>query len=350
MGGALTAKTANSLSLLKKLRSQLRGARAGFLLGAGSSYLGGAGYPLAGGLWGELAGRLDPADSRLLTNIIVGRNCGLEEALDALDVDPATPFPLRERIANAIAEVFQARHPALDTHRLFVRGLARRSEHRTPILSLNYDPLIEHAAVEESLLFSDGFVGGCRAAFDPASFNHLISTPSTRRGRQTSDRLRGVCNVIKLHGSAGWFQYPDGKIKRIDADLPIPPGAQRLMIPPQRRKHQDTGIPPYSDLWSEFRGLLNNDRRRLLNRLICVGYGFRDEHVNAIIRAAIGREHFTLVVLARALEDGVYRTWARCNHAIIATETRCCLYGTEVDPLPNVWSFEWLAQEVNANG
>jgi hypothetical protein len=340
----LPATTANSF--LKKLRSQIKGARAGFLLGAGSSYLAGAGYPLSGGLWGEIAGRLDPADAQILARIIVGRNCGLEEALDVLDVDPATPFPLRERIAYAIADVFQARNPPLESHRRFVRGLARRSEHRTPILSLNYDPLIEYAAVEECLLFNDGFTGGCRAAFDPASFNYLISTPSIRRGRQTSDRLRGLFNVIKLHGSLGWFQFPDDKIKRIDPDLPVPPGAQRLMIPPQRRKHQDTGIPPYSDLWSEFRGLLNNDGRRLLNRLICVGYGFRDEHVNAIIRAAVGREHFTLVVLARALEDTVYSTWARCGHAIIATETRCCLYGTEVDPLPDVWSFEWLAQEV----
>ena len=186
-----------SNSFLKKLRSQIKGARGGFLLGAGSSYLAGAGYPLAGGLWEEIAGRLDHNDARLLTGIIVSRNCGLEEALDALDVDPATPFPLRERIADAIADVFQGRHPSLDTHRVFVRGLAIRSEHRTPIFSLNYDPLIELAAVEECLFFSDGFTGGCRAAFDPASFNHLISTPSTRRGRQTSDRLRGVFNLIK---------------------------------------------------------------------------------------------------------------------------------------------------------
>jgi hypothetical protein len=156
-------------------------------------------------------------------------------------------------------------------------------------------------------------------------------------------------NLIKLHGSVGWFQFPDGKFRRIDPDLPVPPGAERLMIPPQRRKHQDTGIPPYSDLWSEFRGFLNNDRRRLLNRLICVGYGFRDEHVNAIIRAAVGREHFTLVILSKALEDTVYNAWAQCGHAIVATETRCCLYRTEVDPLPDVWSFEWLAQEVCTN-
>src|ERR1035437_5494729 len=93
IGDILPGTASNSFR--KKLRGQVKGARAGFLLGAGSSYLAGAGYPLAGGLWEEIAGRLDPDDARLLSGIIVGRNCGLEEALDALDVDPATPFPLR---------------------------------------------------------------------------------------------------------------------------------------------------------------------------------------------------------------------------------------------------------------
>jgi hypothetical protein len=73
----LPATTANSF--LKKLRSQIKGARAVFLLGAGSSYLAGAGYPLSGGLWEEIAGRLDPADAQILAGIIVGRNCGLED-------------------------------------------------------------------------------------------------------------------------------------------------------------------------------------------------------------------------------------------------------------------------------
>jgi hypothetical protein len=227
--------------------------------------------------------------------------------------------------------------------------LAKRLDRRVPIFSLNYDPLIEFAAVEERVFLCDGFTGGSRAAFDPAAFCYLISTPSNRRGRPTSDRLRGVISLVKLHGSLGWFQFPDGKIKRLDPHLATPPGGHRLMIPPQRRKHQDTGVPPYSDLWSEFRGLLNNDRSRLLNRLICAGYGFRDEHVNAIIRAALGRENFTLVILSKALEDDVYETWSGRDNVIIATETRCCLYGNPVEPVADVWSFEWLAQEVPGN-
>jgi hypothetical protein len=300
-------------------------------------------------LWDELARRLDPADAELLSAIIIGRQFGLEEALDLLDVDPATPFPLRDRIADVIAGVLQARTPPLDRHREFVRSVARRSEHRVPVFSLNYDMLVEYAAAEEGLFLTDGFTSGSKAAFAPASFSYLISIPSTRRGRPTADRLRGVLNLVKLHGSLGWFQWPDGRIRRIDPGLSIPARGHRLMIPPQRRKHQDTCVPPYSDLWSEFRAVLSNDRSRLVNRLVCVGYGFRDEHVNAIIRSAVARQNFTLVILAKDLEDTVYSTWAQSDRTIIATESRCCVYGNPAAPVEGVWSFEWLAQEVLNN-
>jgi len=75
----------------------------------------------------------------------------------------------------------------------------------------------------------------------------------------------------------------------------------------------------------------------------------RDAHVNAILEAACARTDFTLVVLARVLGDREFVHWSRVRQAIIATEARSALYGEEGPGVPDVWSFEWLANEVNKN-
>ncbi len=129
---------------------------------------------------------------------------------------------------------------------------------------------------------------------------------------------------------------------RLDHRRQAPDGVRRLMVPPQRRKAQDVVSPPYSDLWSEFRAHLMNDRTTLLNRLICVGYGFRDEHVNAVIRPALARANFTLVILARSLEDSVFDEWSTSDKVIICTETRSSLNGNRQHTEIPCWSFEWL--------
>ncbi len=121
------------------------------------------------------------------------------------------------------------------------------------------------------------------------------------------------------------------------------------MIPPHHRKAQDTGFPPYSTLWSEFRGVLANDQRRLLNRLICIGYGMRDTHINPVLEAARARSNFTLIILAKSLSDTEFDHWNGYENVIIATETRCVLQREEGPGVPEIWSFEWLSKEVNSN-
>lgn len=79
--------------LERRIRQHVRGNRVGFLLGAGSSFLNGAGYPLAGALWHEISSILPPGDSATLGGILAGRQLGLEQALDVLDVDPAMTIP-----------------------------------------------------------------------------------------------------------------------------------------------------------------------------------------------------------------------------------------------------------------
>ena len=97
-------------------------------------------------------------------------------------------------------------------------------------------------------------------------------------------------HLLKLHGSLGWYECPTNGIRRGGFDTEPPAGTKRLMVPPQRRKAADTMFPPYSALWSAFRGCLAHDDAPI-NRLVCIGYGFADEHVNVVIEAALSCNH-----------------------------------------------------------
>ena len=118
------------------------------------------------------------------------------------------------------------------------------------------------------------------------------------------------------------------------------------MVPPQNRKAADTGITPYATIWSEFRAHLANDATRLLNRLICIGYGLGDGHVNAVIRSALARRHFTLVILTKSLDEVTFKQWRDYPNTIIVTDAGSSLYGEEGPGLSDACAFEWLAMEV----
>ncbi len=332
--------------LLAKAREQIRGRRTGFLLGAGASFLNGEGYPLAPGLWSAIKAQIDPVDQALIEAQISQDYLTLEQALDAIDRGRGDDFELRHRVTSAIASTFVDRRPPLEIHRIFVARLAKRNDKRIPVFCLNYDPLIELAADQEEVNVVDGFCGLIECHFQPSCFIDFRGMVESRRGRSVPVQSHGVINLYKLHGSLGWYVDQHSKIRRIRPDMNCPDGWWHLMIPPQNRKAADTGITPYAVLWSEFRAHLANDSTRLLNRLVCVGYGLGDGHVNAVIDSALARSHFTLVILTKALTDDVFDRWRVYRNTLIVTETRSSLYGEEGPGMQEICAFEWLAKEV----
>lgn len=332
--------------LYEKVLEQIRGKKVGFLLGAGASYLDGSGYPLAAGLWSSIKNRMRVEDQRLIDAKIAGGCATLEQALDAIDQGRDDDFALRHRVTSIIAATFLDRKPPLDCHRKFVLRLSSRSEKRIPVFTLNYDPLVELAADHEQRSLIDGFLGTIECYFHPSCFYDYSGVIESRKGRSVTVPYRGLINLYKLHGSLGWYVDQHSTLKRIRPDLLCPSGWRHLMIPPQNRKAADTGISPYAFLWSEFRAHLANDAGRLLNRLVCVGYGLGDGHVNAVITAALARNHFTLIVLTKALSDVTFEQWRDHSNVVIVTETRSSLYGEEGPGIPDTWSFEWLAKGV----
>ncbi|MFA5375440.1 MAG: SIR2 family protein [Dehalococcoidia bacterium] len=333
-------------SLETKVAEQLRAQRVGYLLGAGSSYLNGTGYPLASELWNLIKDRITdtPKRDEIQEKLNNGAE-GIEQALDLLDDGGAVDTPYRHLVTAAIAELFLPMNPNLDVHIEFVRRLSQRSDPYVKVFSLNYDPLLERAAETANVRVADGFLGVEHAFFDSAVFEERIGRiRGSHKGRQFEETVKPI-HIFKLHGSLGWYECPQHGVRRCTYGTPVPNGTKRLMVPPQRRKATDTMFPPYSALWSAFRGCLSHNANPL-NRLACFGYGFTDEHINTVIEAALARPNFTLLILTRVLPETAWNRWSVKTNAVVVTEARCSLKGTVGPGHADLWRFERLCKEV----
>jgi hypothetical protein len=328
-----------------KVTEQLKAQRIGYLLGAGSSYLNGSGYPLASQLWDKIRDRIsDQAKSaEIQAKIDLGAR-GIEHALDLLDEGQVVEGPHRHLVTAAIAELFETIAPPLDSHVEFVEHLGQKAV-SVKVFSLNYDPLIERAAELARVRLCDGFAGNEHAYFDPSMFEERLGRIRGRFRWRVFEKTVRPIHLVKLHGSVGWYESESVGVRRCPYSSSLPPSTRRLMIPPQRRKANDTMTPPYSALWSIFRGSLGQDAVPI-NRLVCIGYGFLDEHVNAVVEGALARPDFTVLILTRTLSDSAWIRWSVKKNAIVVTETRCSVKGEVGSGHPDLWSLERLAREV----
>ncbi|MEP7181169.1 MAG: SIR2 family protein [Betaproteobacteria bacterium] len=329
-----------------KVAQQLKSQRVGYLLGAGSSYLNGAGYPLAFELWDLIKASIAdiPRRNEIQAALDHGAN-GIEHALDLLDDGGASDTPYRHLVTAALADLFMLKTPELVLHGEFVRRIAQRADPCVKVFSLNYDPLVERAAAHVRVRLADGFLGAEHSYFDPTVFEERIGRiRGTHRGKQFDETVKPI-HLLKLHGSLGWYECPIDGVRRGQFGARPPAGTRRLMVPPQRRKAADTMNPPYSALWSTFRGCLGHNAAPI-NRLVCIGYGFADEHVNAVIEAALARTDFTVLIFSRALGPIAWTRWSAKTNVFVVTEAQCALKGQTGSGHPDLWSFERLAREV----
>lgn len=230
-------------SLEAKVSVQLRLQRVAYLLGAGSSYLNGNGYPLSYELWEQIKPNItDSAECDAIQAKLDGGADGIEHALDLLDDGGATDTPYRHTVTKAVAKLFMLKNVPLDTHIQFLRRLVQKGVSGIRIFSLNYDPLIEASASKSRIRLVDGFHGAEDMFFQSSVFDERIFTiRGTHRGRTLDEAVKPI-QLLKLHGSLGWYECPKNGVRRCAYVSHPPVNAKRLMIPPQKRKAADTII------------------------------------------------------------------------------------------------------------
>jgi len=138
-----------------------------------------------------------------------------------------------------------------------------------PILTPNYDRLIELACEMAGLHVDTTAIGHYAGAFDPdrscmASCKRLIKRA---KAHVLEHHPRAV--VLKPHGSFDWYRTADGP-RRCIIDLEV----ERLIITPGLNKYRAG----YSSPFDKHRELANAHINRAA-RLLIVGYGFNDDHL-----------------------------------------------------------------------
>lgn len=199
------------------------------------------------------------------------------------------------------------KNDGLLSYKMLVRKILTRPLNlkRVNVFTLNYDTLVEQASDAEGVILLDGFVGTQRRVFRPESYEQDVYFPAeTTEGRV--HRFDRVLHLYKLHGSVTWtaneptIDNPYG----VQSAASRPEGAQLLMIYPTPAKYGDTLGLPYSELFRRFA----NTIVRPQSVLFVIGYGFGDEHVNAILLQALAVPSFTLVIVDPAPQSEFVKT------------------------------------------
>ncbi len=251
---------------------------------------------------------------------LIGRGGGDEgfeqEAIKEAGKRLVTALIERCELPKETASVGEKMKP-LQTHREFVRRLLTRPTNlrRVGVFTVNYDTLLEQAADAEGATLVDGFVGNVERVFRPESYDYDFYFPAeTTEG--PIHRLDRVLQLFKLHGSINWRSVEQSWINPygIESRQESIADAGAAVIYPTPAKHGDALAMPYAELFRRFAAAVVAPQ----SVLITIGYGFPDEHLNAIIRQALAIPSFTLIVVdpepksvfvesLRALED--QRLW-----------------------------------------
>ena len=210
-------------------------------------------------------------------------------------------------LARACQLPTSGKEDGLAVFKALVRKLLTRPLNlkRVNVFTLNYDTLVEQASDAEGVVLLDGFVGTQRRIFRPESYEQDLYFPAeTTEGRV--HRFDRVLHLYKLHGSITWtanepsIDDPYG----VQAGVFDQDGKQPLLIYPTPAKYGETLGSPYSELFRRFAAAL----ARPQSVLFVIGYGFGDEHVNAVIRQALAVPSFTLVIVDPAPKSDFVKT------------------------------------------
>jgi hypothetical protein len=130
------------------------------------------------------------------------------------------------------------------------------------IFTTNYDLLLEQALEQQRVPYFDGFIGSDSAFLDLESMAEDDLPPRWAR-------------LWKIHGSINWWMTAKQTIRRSRDELP----GEQLLIYPSHLKYDQSRQMPYYAMLDRLRVFLRSDQCVLL----CCGYSFGDEHLNAYI-------------------------------------------------------------------
>lgn len=178
-----------------------------------------------------------------------------------------------------------------------------------PIMTTNYDRLVEVGVEEAGLGVDTMFLGTFSGALDEAGAKWSFCRSAQLHGKSVRLRFRPRATVCKPHGSLDWY-LRDGVPIRFFAEVG---SLQRLIITPGRRKFR-TG---YDSPFDRQRERANRAIEAAL-RFLVVGYGFNDDHLETYLTPAIAKGKPALMITYELLPNAL--KIAESNPNVIAID------------------------------
>lgn len=203
------------------------------------------------------------------------------------------------------------------------------------VVTTNYDRVAEFACNSKNVLFQTGFAPGYIQTWESTGRVKLVHGTKAAR----------VVKIWKIHGSLDWFRTADDRTIGLPVfELPSKDHYTPLIVTPGLNKYEKT----YED---PFRTTINGADAALkaASAFLCVGFGFRDQHIHPKLIERCRERNVPTVVLARTLTEEAkdfLRNKAGANYLGIelsGTGSRVysptCPEGTNVTT-PNLWSLD----------
>jgi hypothetical protein len=171
--------------------------------------------------------------------------------------------------------------------RLFQK-LFQSSNTTINIVTTNYDRVAEYASDSAGFVHSTGFVPGY------IQTREGVDRVTLYRGAKVARTVR----IWKVHGSLDWFEREDGAT--VSAPLfEVPPASLTpLIVSPGVSKFRRTHDEPFRSTIQGADGALEH-----AEGYVCVGFGFRDTHIEPKLVERCRRTNVPITVLARVLTD-----------------------------------------------
>lgn len=167
-------------------------------------------------------------------------------------------------------------------------GMFNSTHSQVHIVTTNYDRVAEYACNSTGLLFQTGFAPGYVQKWESTGRVKFLHGAKPSR----------VVKIWKVHGSLDWFRTSDERTVGLPVfELPSA-NYTPLIVTPGLNKYEKTHEDP-------FRTTINGADTALKNAsaFLCVGFGFRDQHIHPKIIERCREKNVPTIVLARTLTE-----------------------------------------------
>ncbi len=200
----------------------------------------------------------------------------------------------RSLLARLVKGELQLPHSRLFQH------LLTSTHARVTVVTTNYDRVAEYAADAAGKNHSTGFAGAYWRTFE-----------STRLTAPVPHGVRQV-DILKVHGSLDWFMDEGDNSMSLPDDLMPPERHRPLMVTPGNGKYLATHLEPFRSIIA-----CSDSAFAEARSIFCVGYGFRDMHIQPKLTKRAVTDRVPVVILARTLTPEARQFLKQCKHAAV---------------------------------